>query len=80
MTEPPRDDLTPLQRKDAGHYPEPMPPMWDALAYVLAGPLVFGLPAYLLDRWLGTSWVVLLGILLGMTVSLYLVWVRYGRQ
>jgi hypothetical protein len=33
-----------------------------------------------LDRWLGTSFLVPFGILAGMAVSLYLVWVRYGTQ
>ncbi|GAA1802431.1 MAG: AtpZ/AtpI family protein [Actinobacteria bacterium] len=73
------EPLTPLQRKDSGHPGNQNPPMWDALSYVLAGPLTFGIPAYLLDRWLGTSWIVLPGVLIGMAVSLYAVWVRYGR-
>lgn len=71
---------TALQRKDSGYEPHNTPPMWDALSYVLAGPLLFGLPCFLLDRWLGTTWIVLPGVLLGMAVSLYLVWVRYGRS
>ncbi|MCA0290440.1 MAG: AtpZ/AtpI family protein [Actinobacteria bacterium] len=72
--------LTPLECKDAGHPGQTTPPMWDALSYVLAGPLLFGGVAYLLDRWVGTSWLVLPGVLIGMAVSLYTVWVRYGRQ
>ena len=71
-------DLTPLQQKDAGHPGRTTPPMWDAMSYVLAGPIVFGLPAYVVDRLLGTNWIVLPGVLVGMAVSLYLVWVRYG--
>ena len=74
-----RPDLSALERMDAGHEPRHTPPAWDALSYLLAGPLMLGLPAYFLDRWLGTTWIVLPAILIGMAVSLYLVWVRYGR-
>jgi ATP synthase protein I len=35
----------------------------------------------LLDRWLGTGYLlVLTGILGGMALSLYLVWFRYGTE
>ncbi len=37
-------------------------------------------PAYVVDRLLGTNWIVLPGVLVGMAVSLYLVWVRYGSD
>jgi uncharacterized protein YneF (UPF0154 family) len=30
----------------------------------------------LLDRWLGTSWLVVIGILLGAALGLYLTWKR----
>lgn len=88
MSEPPAErdpgtperPLTPLERLDAGHEPRVVPPMWDAMAYMLTGPIMLGLPAYLLDRILGTTWLVLPGVLIGGAVSLYLVWVRYGRS
>jgi ATP synthase protein I len=50
-----------------------------ALAYLLSGPLLYGGLGWLLDRWLGTEPLfVLIGILGGMALSLYVVWVRYG--
>jgi hypothetical protein len=33
-----------------------------------------------LDRWLGTDIFLLIGVIVGMGASLYLVWLRYGRQ
>jgi hypothetical protein len=54
--------------------------MYNALAYVLAGPLTFGPVGWGLDQLLGTSFLLPLGILAGMALSLYVVWVRYGSQ
>ena len=34
---------------------------------------------WLVDRWLGTSFVVGVGIIAGMIMSVYVIWVRYGR-
>ncbi|MCH8612351.1 AtpZ/AtpI family protein [Arsenicicoccus dermatophilus] len=51
----------------------------DVTAYLLAGPASFGLLGYGLDRWLGSAVGVPAGILLGLALSLYIVWVRYGR-
>lgn len=53
---------------------------WKAMAYVITGPVLYGGIGFGLDRWLGTSWLVLAGILLGTALSLYVVWVRYGTQ
>lgn len=47
-------------------------------SYLLAGPLAFGGIGYGLDRWLGTHVLVAVGILVGLAVSLYIVWLRYG--
>ena len=54
--------------------------MYNALAYVLAGPLTVGPVGWGLDQLLGTSFLLPLGILAGMALSLYVVWVRYGSQ
>lgn len=54
--------------------------MYNAMAYVLAGPLTFGPIGWGADRLLGTSWALPLGILAGMVLSLYYVWFRYGTR
>ena len=54
---------------------------WTVLAYLISGPLLYGGLGWVADRWLGTGpWLVLLGILGGMTAAIYLVWVRYGAH
>ena len=53
---------------------------WRAFAYLLTGPLVYGGIGYGLDRWLGTSFLLPVGIVGGMALSLYLIWFRYGTH
>lgn len=52
---------------------------WTVLAYLISGPFLYGGLGWLADRWLGTFPVfVLIGVLGGMALALYVVWVRYG--
>ena len=53
---------------------------WRAVAYLITGPLLYGGIGYLVDRWLGTNWIVGVGIVGGMALSLYLIWFRYGSH
>lgn len=48
------------------------------IAYLITGPALFGGLGVLLDRWLGTGFLVVLGLLGGMALSLYVIWLRYG--
>lgn len=50
------------------------------LAYLLTGVGFYGGVGWLVDRWLGTSIFVGLGLLLGAAAGVYLVYVRYGRS
>lgn len=49
------------------------------IAYLLAGPAGFGLIGFGLDRWLGTWFLLPVGVVLGMVLSMYVIWVRYGK-
>jgi ATP synthase protein I len=49
------------------------------IAYLVTGPAVFGGIGWLLAQWLGISAPIPVGILLGMALSLYIIWLRYGR-
>ena len=53
---------------------------WRAITYLLSGPLIYGGLGALADHWLGTSWLVGVGIVGGMALSLYLIWFRYGTD
>lgn len=50
------------------------------LAYLITGPLLFGGMGWLLDRWLGTTVCVAVGVVIGMGLSLYTIWLRYGTS
>jgi F0F1-type ATP synthase assembly protein I len=45
---------------------------------MLSGIIVWGGVGWLLDRWLETRIFTLVGVLLGLTVAIYLVVVKYG--
>lgn len=52
---------------------------WSIPGYLMSGMMVYGGIGWLLDRWLGLSALFPIGILLGLGLALYLVYVRYGR-
>ena len=45
---------------------------------MFAGLLLYGGIGWLLDRWLGTSWLLPVGILVGAGLSFWTLWFRYG--
>jgi ATP synthase protein I len=53
---------------------------WNIMAYLMSGLLGFGLPAWLLDQWLGTDWITLVGLLAGMAAAITVIWFRYGTD
>lgn len=50
----------------------------NVLSRLLAGPLVFGLLGWALDRWLGTPVFLPVGLIGGMALAIYVIWLRYG--
>lgn len=50
------------------------------LAYLITGPLLFGGLGWVIDLWLGVTVFVVVGILAGMGLSLYIIWLRYGTS
>ena len=67
---------------------EPRPPrepsgrgaeaVWSIIGTLVAGVLAWGGIGWLLDRWLGTSFLVAVGIILGMAGAFYLIIKRHG--
>jgi len=53
--------------------------IWTILGYLLSGLLFWGGVGYFADRFFNTSYLTLVGILMGMGGGLYLVWIRFGR-
>ncbi len=61
--------------------PEEQPPRLDpghVVSYLLSGVIVYGLIGWGLDRWLGTNWIVAVGIILGAALGVYMTWRRFG--
>ena len=56
--------------------------LWSILGYLLSGLLVWGGIGWALDHWLNPKhhYFMLVGFLLGMGSSLYLIWLRFGRE
>ncbi|WP_109529754.1 MULTISPECIES: AtpZ/AtpI family protein [Actinomycetes] len=52
---------------------------WSIPSYLLAGMAIYGGGGWLLDRWLDTSAFFPIGIVLGIVLSVYLVYRKYGR-
>lgn len=47
-------------------------------AYLISGPALFGGIGWAFSYWLGTLFPVVLGLLIGMGLAIYVIWVRYG--
>ncbi|MSO63561.1 MAG: hypothetical protein CK518_02450 [Actinobacteria bacterium] len=54
--------------------------MWSIFGYLLSGLLFWGGIGYGLDQWLGKSYLTLIGLLIGVSGAIYLVWLRFGRE
>ena len=76
----PPERQTPLERADAGHQRMDEARMWNVVSYLISGPVMLGGLGWGLDHVLGTSWLVAVGIVAGMALSLYLIWFRYGTD
>lgn len=52
---------------------------WAALGTLLAGICVWGGAGWLVDLWLGTTFVKAIGVIVGAAASIYYVTVRFGK-
>ncbi|MFN8193893.1 MAG: AtpZ/AtpI family protein [Nocardioidaceae bacterium] len=68
----------PTPPSQAGRRPQGDP--WHAVGYLTSGVGVYGLVGWGLDRWLGTSFLVVVGIIAGAALGLYLTWARFKPQ
>ncbi|CAB4923573.1 unannotated protein [freshwater metagenome] len=54
--------------------------MWSIFGYLLSGLLFWGGVGYGLDHWLNKGYFTLIGLLVGISGAIYLVWLRFGRE
>jgi len=52
---------------------------WHAFGYLVSGVAVYGVLGWLADRWLGTSFLVAVGVLVGAGLGLYLTFKRFNK-
>ena len=50
---------------------------WHAFGYIVSGVAVYGFLGWLADRWLGTSFLVAVGILVGAGFGIYMTFARF---
>lgn len=53
---------------------------WHAFGYVVSGVGLYGLFGWLADRWLGTTFLVAIGILFGATLGIYMTFARFNKE
>jgi len=53
---------------------------WSIIGYLLSGLLFWGGVGWALDKWLGTTYLLLAGLIVGAGSGIYLVWLRFGRE
>ena len=52
---------------------------WHAFGYLVSGVGIYGFLGWLADQWLGTSFLVVLGIVLGAGFGIYMTFARFNR-
>lgn len=70
----------PMDDDDRRAYGRDAAAAWSVPGYLLAGMALYGGIGWLLDQWLGTSWIVLVGLLTGSALAMYVIWLRYGTR
>ncbi|WP_240339875.1 AtpZ/AtpI family protein [Nocardioides sp. SYSU D00038] len=65
----------PSERREEPQQPAGDP--WMAFGYLVSGVFLYGLVGWLLDRWLDTSFLVVVGIVTGAALGTYQTWARF---
>lgn len=59
---------------------QPQEDPWVAFSYIVSGVLLYGALGWLADRFLGTRYLVAVGILMGAGLGIYMVLKRFGHR
>lgn len=68
---------TAMAHQDPARNPASKGDPWHAFGYLVAGVGLYGVLGWFADRWLGTSFLVVVGIMLGAVLGIYLTWSRF---
>lgn len=66
-----------MRQSDDAPVESPKGDPWLAFGYLVAGVLLYGGVGWLLDRWWGTSFMVVIGILLGAGLAIFQTFARF---
>jgi ATP synthase protein I len=72
--------MTPQNPSSTSQHDSPKGDPWHAFGYLVAGVGMYGFLGWLADRWLGTQFLVVLGILGGAALGLYMTFARFNRS
>ena len=72
---------TPKSKTDSPQNNDGEGQVWGAISTLVAGPAVWGFGGWFLDGWLNTTRTyTAIGVVVGFITSLYIVYVRYGKN
>jgi len=54
--------------------------LWSIFGYLVSGLLFWGGIGWAADHFFNTTYLTLIGLLVGMGGALYLIWLRFGRE
>lgn len=72
--------MTQQDSGSASGHSSPAGDPWHAFGYLVAGVGMYGFLGWLADRWLHTSFLVVVGILFGAGLGLYMTFARFNRS
>jgi len=72
--------MTPQNPTSAPDHESPKGDPWHAFGYLVSGVGVYGFLGWLADRWLQTSFLVVIGILVGAGLGIYMTFARFNRS
>lgn len=71
---------SPMAKQDPAHPEFHTGDPWHAFGYLVAGVVFYGVLGWLADRWLGTSFLVAIGITLGAVLGVFMTWSRFRTE
>jgi F0F1-type ATP synthase assembly protein I len=72
--------MTQQNPSSAPDHESPRGDPWHAFGYLVSGVAMYGFLGWLADRWLGTSFLVVIGILAGAGMGIYMTVARVNRS
>lgn len=80
MTSPDCYAPTAMAQQEPAHPNPPTGDPWHAFGYLVSGVAFYGALGWLADQWIGTSFLVAVGILVGAALGVYMTWSRFSIE